>query len=100
MESVAAKELADTMSKIAYGGGSAAVGMGIAIGMLWVRMRSVSVLWRKYDEHIKDYSENRLKDAKEYATQRQVERAVNRLEKKMDDIIDKIDKLPKRDDCE
>ena len=100
VEIEAAKTLETTISNVAYGGGGAAVILGIWLGVIQNKLRSVSTLWGKFDKHVEKVATNREKDAREYATQRQVERAVSRLEKAMNDLGLKIDKVLEKRDCE
>lgn len=46
---------------------------------------SIAAMWLKFDSHVEKYAEDRLADAKEFATQAQMNSAVERIEKKIDD---------------
>ncbi len=100
IETEAAKALESTVTNVAYGGGGVAVIMGIWLGTIQNKLRSVTTLWTKFDNHVEKVATNREKDAREYATQLQVERAVSRLEKAMNDLGLKIDKVLEKRDCE
>ena len=79
---------------------AAIFGMVIAVGgavlsgwTYWLqgKVKSITTLWNKWDVFQKEYGEHRLEDAKEFATKKEVARAVERLEDKIDRSEEKIE---------
>lgn len=97
------------MSHIVGGVGSAAwslkdwvylLGFLVTIGGLFFsgwnaliqsKLKSLSSFWAKWDSFKEKYAEDRLADAKEFATKKEVARAVERLEDKIDGSEQRIE---------
>ena len=77
-----------------------------AAGLLWLLLRgkfeSISLLWKKYDEladkvsqnrndSMREMSENRLQDAKEYATRAELTTALGKLETHIDQRFNSLE---------
>ena len=67
----------------------------------WIqnKMGSLGRLWGEFNVHVKDYQQNRLADAKEYASRAEVTEAVRHIEADMKSmerrIEDRIDESEK-----
>lgn len=50
------------------------------------KLGSLSKLWIKFDTHVKEYAKDRLADAKEYASKKDVAEVESRIEQDLQDI--------------
>lgn len=57
------------------------------------KIKSLTKLWEWKDEFVKECAENRLKDAKEYATRGELVSAVRDVRKDISNLSEKMDKV-------
>lgn len=83
--------LVDISSSTAISGGLITLGFMLVRG----KLESLGLLWKKMDELRREVGDNRLADAKEYATRAELSKVIEKLEahfdKRFDDLEKKLD---------
>ena len=83
----------DTKTTIAVLGFAFGVGGAGWSAYLGTKVGSLSALWKWKDDFIEKYNENRLADAKEYATQENVDKSMATISENIKSLDHKIDTL-------